>query len=141
MAGRPDSGSKTGKMKASLLILCCAALSLIGCRSRDSNTKETRKTVQAMPPPSYFKPDPATVGSLTGSIAFTGKRPPRKAIDMSEDPACVEAHHGKPYEETVVTNAKGALANVFVYIKGGLEGKKFEPPTSPVTIDQRGCWF
>ena len=36
---------------------------------------------------------------------------------------------------------KGALGNAFVYIKKGLEDKKFEPPAEPVVIDQRGCWF
>jgi hypothetical protein len=30
---------------------------------------------------------------------------------------------------------------VFIYIKTGLEGKKFEVPATPVTIDQHGCWF
>ena len=33
------------------------------------------------------------------------------------------------------------MANAFVYIKSGLEGKSFEVPANPVTIDQNGCWF
>ena len=36
---------------------------------------------------------------------------------------------------------RGALANVFVYIQQGLEGKQFRPAAEAVTIDQRGCWF
>jgi plastocyanin len=36
---------------------------------------------------------------------------------------------------------KGALANAFIYIKKGLEGKTFAVPATPVVIDQRGCWF
>jgi plastocyanin len=60
---------------------------------------------------------------------------------MSEDPACIEAHHGKAYDESLVASANGALANVFVYIKSGLEGKTFETPSAPVVIDQQGCWF
>jgi plastocyanin len=35
----------------------------------------------------------------------------------------------------------GGLANVFIYVKSGLEGKSFATPTAPVTIDQQGCWF
>jgi plastocyanin len=63
-------------------------------------------------------------------------------IDMNEaDPACVEAHHGKAYDESLVVNQKGELANAFVYIKSGLETRHFEIPATPVTIDQRGCWF
>jgi plastocyanin len=38
-------------------------------------------------------------------------------------------------------NPNGALANVFIYVKTGLEGKAFEPPSTPVAIDQKGCWF
>jgi plastocyanin len=60
---------------------------------------------------------------------------------MSEDPACVEAHKGKPYDESLVVASNGSLANAFVYIQKGLEGKTFEVPSTPVTIDQRGCWF
>ncbi len=60
---------------------------------------------------------------------------------MTGDPACVEAHHGKPYDESTVVNPNGTLANVFVYVKTGLEGKQFEVPATPVTIDQNGCWF
>jgi plastocyanin len=26
-------------------------------------------------------------------------------------------------------------------VKTGLEGKAFEVPSTPVTIDQKGCWF
>ena len=73
--------------------------------------------------------------------ASPAKRPARKPIDMSEEPACVEAHHGKAYDESLVVNPNGTLANVFVYIKGGLEGKTFEVPATPVVIDQQGCWF
>ncbi len=91
--------------------------------------------------PSYFKVDPATAGALAGTIKFTGKKPVRKPIDMSEDPACVEAHHGKAYDESVVVNTNGTLANAFVYIKSGLEGKTFAVPPTPVVIDQNGCWF
>lgn len=89
----------------------------------------------------YYKVDPATAGAFHGVVHFTGKKPARKMIDMSSDPACVEAHKGKPYDESVVVNPDGTLANVFVYVKSGLEGKQFEIPATPATIDQQGCWF
>jgi carboxypeptidase family protein len=60
---------------------------------------------------------------------------------MSNDPACVEAHHGKAVDESLLVSPKGDLADVFVYIKRGLEDKKFEAPSTPVVIDQSGCWF
>jgi len=121
-----------------LFALCCAASVLAGCSSSPRKQKEPAKAAAA---PSYFKVDPATAGVLTGTVRFTGRKPPRKRIDMSGDPACVEAHHGPAYEESLETNARGDLANVFVYIKTGLEGKEFELPATPVTIDQQGCTF
>ena len=88
-----------------------------------------------------FQVDPATAGSISGTIRYKGPRPHHTLIDMSEDPACVEAHHGKAYDESLVVNPKGDLANVFIYVKKGLEGKTFAVPSTAVTIDQSGCWF
>ena len=88
-----------------------------------------------------FHVDPATAGSISGEIRYTGKRPVRKAIDMSNDPACVEAHHGKAVDESLVVSPNGSLANAFIYVKEGLQGKHFEAPSTPIVIDQNGCWF
>jgi plastocyanin len=129
-------------MKRSYLLSLSFAIILAGCSGtakKEPAVASKEKEVAA--PPSYFKVDPSTAGVLAGRIRFTGKRPPRKLIDMSEDPACVAAHHGKAYDESVVVNSNGTLANVFVYLKSGLEGKQFEAPSTPVTIDQKGCWF
>jgi plastocyanin len=121
------------------LALFCATGILAGCSG--TGTKEPLPKTKKELAPSYFKVDPATAGALKGTVRFSGKKPARQKIDMSGEPACVEAHHGTPYDETVVVNPNGTLANVFVYIKTGLEGKKFEVPTAPAVIDQRGCWF
>jgi hypothetical protein len=120
--------------------LFCLAIVLAGCSGDRTKTTDVAKKPEPAPP-AYFHVDGATAGTLRGVIRFSGKRAPRKAIDMSNDPACVEAHKGKPYDESEVVNANGTLSNVFVYIKSGLEGKTFEVPATPVTIDQHGCWF
>ncbi len=124
----------------SRLVISISLLTLLlpaGCKT----APKQEATNPAPPAPVYFNVDPATAGSLHGAIRFTGKRPGRKPVDMSEDPACVAAHHGRPYDESLVVNPKGGLANVFIYVKGGLEGKTFAIPATPVTIDQHGCWF
>ena len=77
----------------------------------------------------------------SGMIRYIGKRPLPKKIDMSGDPACVEAHHGNALDESLVVSSRGGLANAFVYVKSGLEGKTFATPSTPVAIDQNGCWF
>ena len=117
-----------------------AAVTLIAC-SGTSQKQSEKSNPPEKAAPVYFKVDPATAGVIKGSITFKGKKPVRTPIDMSSEPACVEAHRGRAYEESVVVNSNGTLANVFVYIKSGLEGKTFEPPATPVTIDQKGCWF
>lgn len=121
-------------------MVCAVVFLLASCGSETKNEVQN-KPKAAPPPPSYFKPDPATAGSLAGTIRFTGKRPARKLIDMSDDPACVEAHHGKAYDESIIVNPNHTLANVFIYVKSGLEGKTFQVPSEPVAIDQSGCWF
>ena len=115
----------------------CLALLLGGCSGREP--KEVPKAKET--PPAFFHVDPSTAGTLTGTVKFFGTKPMRKAVDMSGEPACIEAHHVNAYDEPVVVNPNGALANVFVYIKTGLEGKLFEVPANSVAIDQRGCWF
>ncbi|HWB97569.1 MAG TPA: carboxypeptidase regulatory-like domain-containing protein [Bryobacteraceae bacterium] len=104
-------------------------------------SKTEHRKAESKAEPAFFKVDPGTAATVTGTIHYTGKKPRRKPIDMSGDPACMEAHHGKAYDESLVVNANHTLANVFVYVKSGLEGKVFETPTAPAVIDQQGCWF
>ena len=124
-----------------------AGIVMLAACSKDRNEGAKRdqaapnvggKSVSMSP---IFHVDPATVGSIAGSIHLSGQRPSRKAIDMSEDPACVEAHHGKAVDESLVVGPSGGVANAFVYVKTGLEGKRFEVPAAPAVIDQNGCWF
>jgi hypothetical protein len=102
------------------------------------------------PPPSaasipaqqqYFHVDPKSAATIEGTVQFSGQRPTPKPIDMSDDPACVQAYKGKPYDEALVIGPTNRLANVFVYVEKGLEGKNFEVPSAPVVINQTGCWF
>ena len=86
--------------------------------------------------------DPATAGTVTGAITFRGAKPAPQAISMESDAGCQKANAGKKvYDDAVVTGKTGGLANAFVYIQSGLEGKKFEPADEPVVLDQHGCMF
>ncbi len=112
---------------------------LAGCSRQ--KTASTSPSSSAQPEVPIFHIDPATAGTIDGKIRFTGARPAAKPIDMSDDPACVAAHHGKPHDDSLIVGSKGGLANVFLFIEKGLEGKRFEVPASPVVINQTGCWF
>ena len=79
--------------------------------------------------------------NITGTVKFTGTAPENETLAMNADPTCVAAHSGPIKAETVIVNGNGALKNVFVYVKEGLEGKTFPPPASAMTIDQKGCMY
>lgn len=119
-----------------------AALVATGCG--DSAKKEKPDETPAQPPPavSYFRVDPGTAASLHGTVTYRGPKPSRTTIAMDAESACVQMHAGKPvYDEQIVVGQGGGVANALVYIKAGLEDKKFEPPKAPVVLDQQGCMF
>lgn len=87
---------------------------------------------------------PAAQGgaTLTGKVKFTGTKPAMSKIDMSEEPKCKAKYQASPTDETVVVNANGTLANVFVYVKSGLPASYTAPaPAAAVTLDQDGCRY
>jgi hypothetical protein len=110
-----------------------------GCSPNSSKTAVQPQVQEAAAP--AYQIDPLTAGSVSGVIRYVGKRPLPRKIDMSGDPACVEAHHGNALDESLVVSSKGGLANAFVYVKSGLEGKAFATPSTPVALDQNGCRF
>jgi hypothetical protein len=87
-----------------------------------------------------FKVDPATAATVTGVVNFEGAAPKEPAINMSAEPDCAKLHSGQVFPK-VVDVADGKLANVFVWVKTGLEGKSFEPATQAVVLDQKGCIY
>jgi hypothetical protein len=84
----------------------------------------------------------ALAGTVTGKINFKGTKPAPVKITMNSDKVCLKIHEGKDVmSDQVVVNPNNTLEYVFVYVKSGLEGKKFPTPTSKVTIDQQGCQY
>lgn len=83
----------------------------------------------------------AGTGSIAGTILYTGGEDPDVVIDMAADPNCQALHAEPVYTEKVVADGAGHLANVFVYVKAGLEGKSFQTPSEPVVLDQQGCQY
>lgn len=118
-------------MRTILLFAC--VLAAVSCR-------QAPKAEQTAAP-EYFKTDPGTAGKLTGTVRFKGKPPAAKPISMNAEEACEKLHPRPVSSATVLVGEDGGLANAFVYIKSGLEGKSFEPPKEAVVLDQRGCMF
>jgi plastocyanin len=85
--------------------------------------------------------DPATSGTISGQVLFTGNAPAMFEIDMSSNPQCERQHHAPQKAQTVVVNSNKTLRNVFVWIKEGLPRAHWTPPTQSATLDQRGCVY
>ena len=95
----------------------------------------------AVKPVEFFTPDAATTATVQGNVTFTGKKPLAKVINMDAEEACQKLHLAPVFDEVAVVGKNQALANAFVYIKSGLEGKTFVPPQTAVELRQQGCQF
>jgi hypothetical protein len=105
----------------------CAATSAPAAASNPSGTRTV---------------DPATAGSIDGRVLFAGRRPAVTHIAMGPDPVCMEALGANPTSEAVLIANDGAVQNVFVYLKDGLDHSyRFSVPTTPLVLDQKGCRY
>lgn len=80
-------------------------------------------------------------GTITGKVTLKGAAPGEKTIDMAADAVCKSMHSTAVTTRHYVAGPGGELANVFVGVKSGLEGKTFEPPKEAVVLDQQKCLY
>lgn len=109
-----------------------------GC-SKSANQESTSE--QPAAPAAKKAVDPATVGSISGTVKLDGAAPKFKPINMSADPNCVKANPKPVLPDEVVAGEGGALANVVVYVKSGADDYSFSVPTETATLDQKGCMY
>lgn len=79
------------------------------------------------------------LGTVRGTVSFSGHAPARVLIDMSMDPACAMGGESNQSEQYVV--ADGKLANVFVYVKRGAQPSQAPAGATPPVMDQHGCRY
>jgi plastocyanin len=118
---------------AALWLLLGTLLALAGCGPSSAPS--------SVPANATRRVDPATAGRISGRVIFTGAVPPNAPIAMASDPACVRANPGQPTDDAVLVAQDGGLQNVFVYVKEGLAGYRFDLPPTPVSLEQRDCRF
>lgn len=83
--------------------------------------------------------DASTAGSVAGTVTLDGSPATMQPIDTSSDPNCTG---GSPiFPQTVVMGLHGELANVVVYVKGGVGDYRFDTPSDHITLDQKGCTY
>jgi plastocyanin len=117
-----------------------AALALAACSKKEEAPAE--KAAAPAPAPAAAPVDAATAGSVSGTVKLDGPAPKMAKLHTDSDPYCAKMHASAPLlSEEVVTGKDGALANVVVYVKAGLENRTFPTPTESVTLTQNGCEY
>ena len=80
--------------------------------------------------------------SITGTVTFDGKPPTLAALKMDADPACAKMHKTPAANEMLVLGGANAMGNVMVYVSKGVPaGKTYPAPSTPATLDQKGCQY
>ena len=121
------------KKVLSLALALAATVLLVGC----GGGEEAAPTTEA-PPAAPAATAAAGNGVISGTIAYANGDPDTE-IDMNADPICLGMHSGEKLSETVIADG-GGLANVFVYVKGGLTGS-YPAPSTNALLDQKGCMY
>jgi plastocyanin len=122
-----------------LFLSFCLIFTLSGCQKQEaSDTVLTTEAISAEIKPAV---DSASAATLSGKVFFGGTVPALEKLSIGGNPECAVFHPGGgvPSEELLVKN--GALQNVFVYIKEGLEGRSFPVPSQAATIDNKNCVY
>ncbi len=117
-----------------LALVLLLALGAVACGGGDDAAPRGAQQVTEMP----F--DVATAGSVQGMVMFEGTPPAPEPLDMASEPQCLERYDEPPARENVRVRG-GHLADVFVYVKEGLEDMAFPVPSEAVVIDQVGCRY
>jgi hypothetical protein len=120
-------------MKTRNLILIMA-LTVTICLS----TRQAVNAGSSSPSPSLSV---AGAGTVRGVVKFEGKMPAAKPINMAADPSCARMHPTPALNQEVITDTKGDLQNVIVFVADGLGDHIYDPPSQPVKIEQKGCLY
>ena len=97
---------------------------------------DNRTDLRTRQPPARKQEHPAVI---TGRITFSGTAPRLPNLPVTGDPHCAGLHPEGLPDEAIVVAGDGAVANVFVYLKGAprSDGSAREP----ALLDQVGCQY
>lgn len=84
------------------------------------------------------KIDSKTAGTISGSVKWTGPKPPVEKIDVSGSPQCLLVSKETIYKEQLVVNPNDTVRDCIVSID---MADVYEPPKEPFTVDQIGCRY
>ena len=130
---------KQGRIFVTAIVI---GLSVVGCKAKPAEESTPPAAASAAPPAAA--PLPAgSLGSIAGTVKFSGKAPAPVKIDMTMDPACGMSPGGDNNMSEQFEVHGGDLANVFVYVKQGPVAAMSMPasPGPAVVMDQKGCRY
>jgi len=130
-------------------LLAVAALACVVACGGSSDTApadtsgSTPKPTEATPEPADQSSIPGETGtaSINGTVSYEGAVPNLRPLQMDADPGCAKKHSEDVMPEVLVLGEDNSMANVMVYVKGGLSGGSYPAPAEPVVLDQRGCRY
>lgn len=79
--------------------------------------------------------------SVRGTVKLDGPAPKAMPIPMIGDPTCAKEHPSPLMSEDVVTDGKGGLENVVVFVSEGLPEQTSAAPSEPAVLEQKGCTY
>ena len=128
--------SNRRSLSAIALVAMAFSLGSASCGGDQSSTPATQRPGATAAKPTDTADGP---GVITGTMTFAGTPPVAKPLPMDSDPKC-PADSNAVFELIVVGPGSG-LQNVFVYVKDGLGNRTYAVPTTPVSLDQKGCRY
>lgn len=129
--------------KLSYFLSLFLVVTLLSCGGKKKDEESSDEVDKGTPAPAGTSAtiDIANGATITGTVKLDGKAPDNKPIKMEADPVCKAAHAGGVKEDRWVVGSGGEVTNAFVYIKDGLGGKTYAPPTNEIILDQKGCQY
>ncbi|HYG62893.1 MAG TPA: carboxypeptidase regulatory-like domain-containing protein [Thermoanaerobaculia bacterium] len=125
--------------KLRVLLCLCAFLPVVATLAACGGGTE-EGTPEAAQAPAGPPVDLTDAGGVKGVIRYTGPDTDTR-LPLEADPVCSGLHKDGPVDSGAVVAKDGQLANAFVYVKSGLEGKSFPVPAEAKLLDQQGCIY
>ncbi len=116
-------------------MLACA-VAMVACGKKPSGQKEAAPAAEEQKAAApAAAPAAAGVGTIKGSVKFTGTAPTMPDLNRQSDPFCAQT---QMKAQNVVVNANNTLANVAVRVLNASGGT---PNGATVEIDQKNCMY
>jgi hypothetical protein len=129
-------------VKRNFAVACIGAVTfaVVGCGGSEPASPPAAGSAPASAPAAAPTDTADGPGIITGAVTFAGPAPKPRPLPMDADPVCAKANPGATSEILVLGRANG-LKNVFVYVKDGLGSRRYAVPSTPVSLDQKGCIY